>query len=111
MNTGVKIAIYTASGLVLTVLANEAVKHANNGVGFLTSERRMAKVVLTSPHGRSKPQETVTKEDVEWWKSLDKSYRRNWYKAVWRTGRGKVTPTFLTKDGKRFNTLGGKLVK
>lgn len=107
MNTAAKIAIYTTSGLAAAIIINAVVKKKNDGIGIFTTERRMAKFVLTSPIARFKPQEKVTKEDVEWWKSLGKDYRRNWYKAVWKTAKGEKTETFTNSQGTKFWTKGG----
>jgi hypothetical protein len=108
MNTAAKIAIYTTSGLAAAIIVNAVVKQLNDGVGIFTTERRMARFVLTSPLARTTPQKEVTQEDVEWWKSLGKDYRRSWYKATWKSTKGRPTPIFTTKDGTKFKTKGGR---
>lgn len=104
MKKGVEIALYTASGVVAVVLTNQIVKYLNNGIGFLTTDRRMAKYTMTKPSGNFEP---TTKEQwprhYDWWKSKSKEFRREWYKAVWKSEHGKPTPTYMA-DGKKWVT-------
>ena len=104
MTKGTEIALYTASGLVAIVLTNQIVKYLNNGIGFMTTDKRMAKYAMTKPSGNVEP---TTKEQWDghysWWKGKSKEYRREWYKAVWRTEHGKPTPTYKA-DGQVWKT-------
>jgi hypothetical protein len=104
MNKAVEISLYTASGITFVVLVNAVMKHLNNGIGFLTTDRHMAKYAMTKPSGNIEP---TTKEQwaehYAWWKKKSKEYRREWYKAVWNSEHGKPTPTFKA-DGDTWKT-------
>lgn len=110
MNKAAENIIIGASAVAGVIVINQIWKRLNSGVGFFTTERKMAKTVLTSKIARYTPQESITKEDVEWWKSLGKTYRRNWYKAVWKTKNGDKTDKFMNSEGEQFYTKGGKKV-
>ena len=104
MKKGVEIALYTASGAVAIILTNQIVKYLNSGIGFLTTDRRMAKYAMTKPSGNVQPTtDAQWQEHYAWWKNTSKEYRKEWYKAVWRSEHGKPTPTYKA-DGKTWKT-------
>lgn len=104
MNKALEISLYTASGITIVVLANAVMKHLNNGIGFLTTDRRMAKYAMTKPSGNEKATTKAEWDDhYKWWKGKSKEYRREWYKAVWNSEHGKPTPTYMA-DGQKWQT-------
>lgn len=108
MKKALQISAYVVGGLSLVVLANQIRKNKNSGVGFLTSMRKMGRVVGMSKYGLNEP---YTKENIndflKFWDGLGKDYRTEWYKAVWESENGNSTPTFKVGN-KKFKTKGGR---
>lgn len=105
------ISAYVGGSIVSVILLNAIVKQLNSGIGFLTTNRKMARICLTSPIATEEP---TTKEEWQqhyaWWNKQSKEFRRNWYKAVWQTQHGKYQEYF-TADGKKYWREGGGEVK
>ena len=97
-------------GLTMVVVGTDLLmRKFNYGKGLFTTEKQMAKFV--SNNGLNSPIFDANFDN--WyktiWVNLGKEYRHKWFKAVYRNTKESF-PTFAAA-GKRFYTIGGKLVK
>lgn len=108
MNRTLKTSLYISGGVVGVILLNALVKQMNSGIGFFTTDKKMGKLVGMSSEGQNVP---YTKDNIddflETWISWGKNYRRAYYKAVWRSEKGKPTPYFYV-DKVKHATKGGR---
>lgn len=109
MNKALKISLVTLGAASFVVLASAVYKRLNNGVGILTSRKKMGRYVGMSTSGLNQPK---TKENIDdwvesFWLKSGESYTKEWYKAVWNTEHGKPQETFKVGT-EEFYTKGGR---
>jgi hypothetical protein len=108
MNKTLEYALYGIGGLSVLLIGNQIYKRKNGGIGLFTTDKKMGTYVGLSDKGLNKPYTKDTVDDfvAGFWKGLGKDYKKQWFKAVYKSEIGEDTPTF-TLEGKTYWTKGG----